>query len=258
MRLVEEVDHAVGEGIHGASDFDGTFVLEVFEDGTAAADFGDGESDIGASDGVDIGGVFAGLVAVELGGSDSGLDAGEQAGEIAEDDIVDGAFDGATGGVSEDEHEFSAGGSTGKFHATEHVVVNNVAGDAADEGVANTGIEDDFGGNAGIDAAEDNSSGILAGSAGALFGEVVAGSHFAGAEALVALFEFGDHHGRGHRITFRFGERVGKAGRKLSGVGTEGQEGERGENGAEESAAMQCTEVGRRDRFVSHGLSSLQ
>jgi len=244
QKLVDEIDSAFGQGVHGASDFDGALVLELLENGATAADFGDGESDVGASDGVDEGGVLAGPCPFELGGGDGGFDASEQAGEIAEDDIIDGPFDGATSSVSEDEHELCAGGRAGEFHTAEHVVVDDVAGDAADESVANAGIEDNFGGNAGIEAAENDSGGILAGSAGALFREVIAGSHFGRTEALVAFFEFGDHLGRGHRITLFLGEGVGEAGGELSGVGREGKDRERGESGAEESASMQRMGVG--------------
>ena len=43
-------------------------MLKVFEKGAAAANFGDGERDVGAGDGVDVGVVLAGLFAIEFGG----------------------------------------------------------------------------------------------------------------------------------------------------------------------------------------------
>jgi len=186
--LGDEIDLAVGQVVHGAGDFDGALLFEAFEDGAATANLGEAEDHVGASDGVDVRGILAGLFPIEFCGGNGRLDAGEKTGEVAKDHIIDGTFDGTAGGVSQDEDDFRAGNTASELHTAEHVIVDHVARDATHEDVTDSGVENNFGRNAGIETAEDDSGGILAGGAGAFFCEKVAGSHFPGAEALVSFF----------------------------------------------------------------------
>ena len=135
----------------------------------------------------------------------------EKACEIAEDDVVDCTFDGAAGGVTEDENQLGSRNTTTEFHTAEHVVIDDVAGDTADESVADAGVEDDLGGNARVKAAKNHGGGVLAGGTGTLLGKIVAGRHFAGAEAFVAFLEFVEDLGGSHGVALFFGERVGEA-----------------------------------------------
>src|SRR5581483_7768738 len=75
---------------------------------------------------------------------------------------LEGGGDGAATGMAQDEHELGAGDGAAVFDAAEYFAAQDVAGDAHAENVAQREVEDDFGGGARVDAAENDGHGVLA------------------------------------------------------------------------------------------------
>ena len=116
--------------------------------------------------------------------------------DVIADDVAGGG-DCAAAGVAFDDDDFGAGDLAGVFHAGEDLVSGDIACDADAEDVAEADVEDEFGGGAGVDAAEDDGEGVL-GVCGAVdLADEVAVEALACDEALVAFFEHADDVCRG-------------------------------------------------------------
>ena len=86
----------------------------------------------------------------------------EQRRDIAELDIVDGALDRAAGVVPEHDNRLGALDLGCIFEAADNIRVDDVAGDARAEHIADAQVENQFGRNAGIDAADNGGERCLA------------------------------------------------------------------------------------------------
>ena len=87
---------------------------------------------------------------------------------MAQLDVVDCALNCSTTRMAEDQDKFGAFGFTGKFHATEDVVINDIACHASIKEVSDTKVHDYLGCHPGINAAQHNSFGVLSGGGGLL------------------------------------------------------------------------------------------
>ncbi len=102
-------------------------------------------------------------------------------------DGLHGGFDGSAIGVAEDEQKRGRELEGGVFEGGKAVVVEEISGNAHGENLAEGLIEDDFGSDAGVGAAEDGGHGRLSGSKAGAEAGGIAGAGFAGSEALIAL-----------------------------------------------------------------------
>ncbi len=73
--------------------------------------------------------------------------------------IVYGTLDGTTTGVPHYSNEFGPRDFGCEFETAEYVVVQYVAGDPRDEKIAETLVEEHFGGMTGVEATEDHRKG---------------------------------------------------------------------------------------------------
>ena len=112
-----------------------------------------------------------------------------KAGEMAHFYRVGGTFYRTAGGVPHNKDESGTGAAAGEFQAAQNVAADNVAGDAHAEYVADALIEDEFGGDSGINTAENNGEGELAAFGVLYLGEQAAWQRVLGQEAPVSLFE---------------------------------------------------------------------
>src|SRR5882724_7619549 len=202
----EEMDHRRLQVVHRPGDLNGARGLELRDDGTAAADLRHGELDILQRHRVDEAVVLRGALALIRGSIHRRLDLGEQAGEVAELDPVDGTLDRAARGVAHHQHDLRAGYLAGELHATEDVVVGDVAGHAGVEHVADAEVHDRLGGRAGVDAAQDHRGRILSLRARSLLSQVVLRGLLPRSEALIASLHELDDLVRRQLVALRLGQ----------------------------------------------------
>lgn len=157
---VAYADSSVGEGVGGADDGAFSAVDLVGDDAGALHDQCSGFGDVSGFEFVDGGQVF--VAAHQDGRCDAFDDAADEA--VGDGSVVEGVeccFDGAATVVAEDDDEWHVEDSDGVFDGSEDGVVEDVAGGAHDEHVAEALVEDDFGGYARITAAEQHGGGVL-------------------------------------------------------------------------------------------------
>src|SRR5438445_12690410 len=200
------MDHRRLQVVHRPGDLDGARGLELGDDCTTAADLSHGELDILARHRVDEAVVLRGALALIRGGIHRRLDLGEHAREVAQLDSVNGTLDRAACGVAHDQHDLRAGYLAGELHATEDVIVGDVAGHAGVEHVADAEVHDRLGGGAGVDAAQEHRGRILSLRARFLLSQVVLRCLLPHSEALIALLHELDDLVRRQLVALRLGQ----------------------------------------------------
>src|SRR5262249_53902846 len=104
-------------------------------------------------------------------------------------------------------HALRAGDLARELHASDDVVVGDVAGHARIEAVADAQIHDRLGGRTRVDAAQDHCCGILTLGASFLLGQVVVRRLLSQAKALIALLHQRDDVVRRQLVALRPGQR---------------------------------------------------
>jgi hypothetical protein len=177
------------------------------EDGAAIGDVAHGDPHVLFRDGFDEGRVLGGVRALRepcLGGLDRGLDVRQSLGQVAKLGIIGRALDRAAVGVPEHDDRLGSRHSGRELHAPQEIGVLEVAGHAADEDVADALVEDDLGGDAGIQAREHDGLGVLAFGGAADLRQVVEVRRRVGHETRVTSLKIGDDL-RGRQGLLRFG-----------------------------------------------------
>src|SRR4029077_13996383 len=91
----------------------------------------------------------------------SRTDLRQQCRQIAKLNLVNGTLDSAAVGVAHDKHDFRACHLASEFHAAQYVLVSNVACHTTAKDIADTKVEDQFGGCSRVNTAKDNRGWIL-------------------------------------------------------------------------------------------------
>ena len=131
-----------------------SFLFQCFQDWTSPADLGDIQHDIRSRHRIHITRILARSLAVKLRRRHCWFDARQQSRQTAQHDVVDRTFHRPTCGVSQNQHQLRARNGTGKLHAAQHVVVDDVSRNPSGENIADACIENDFGWHSGIHASK--------------------------------------------------------------------------------------------------------
>src|SRR5271169_1126896 len=150
--------------------------------------------------------VFGRALPRVVSGFNGRTDLRQQRREIAKLHPVNGTLDSAAAGVAHDKHDFRACHLASEFHAAQYVLVSNVACHTTTEDIADTKVENQLGGRARVNAAEDNRGRILSLRSRLSFAHEIAMLRFARPEAFVASFHLLDDFVRRHLVALLLGE----------------------------------------------------
>ncbi len=142
-------------------------------------------------------------------------DAADEPGRhVAVVESVERRLDGTAAVVTEHDDERHVQHADGVLDGPEHGVVDHVTGGADDEHVAQTLIEDDLGGDAGVSASEQDGRGVLAADELRAIGDALAGMERGTAHESVVTLTQGLP--RGHGVGIRHGTIVHRACRTVA------------------------------------------
>ena len=162
---VQEVDFAAVQMVNGARDQELSIVLERFEDGTVFPDafhrpvhvgFGYLIGELRRIDG-QVGIAFSNLL-------HAGADFIQQGRDVSHLEIGARGTDGAAIGVSQYQDAVHLGSGPRIFQAGQNIIADDIASDSNCENASDTGVKNDLGRDAAIDAAQDRCHGVLPGS----------------------------------------------------------------------------------------------
>src|SRR4029077_2765836 len=204
--LHEEFNSACFEVIHRACNLDGAGRFEISQHRAPLANVGDSHNNVLSCYSVYECVVLGGALPRITSGFNSRTDLRQQGRQIAKLYPINDSLDSAAAGVAHHKHDFRACHLASEFHAAQYVLVSNVARHTTAKDIADTKVENQFGGCSRVNTAEDNRGRILSLSSCLSFAHEIAMLRFACPEAFVASFHLLDDLVRCHLVTLLLGE----------------------------------------------------
>src|SRR5262252_3438937 len=208
VRLPNKVHHASRQIVHRAGDFDASLLLQVRQDWAATTNLGKSKYNICPGNGIDIRRILTRFLSIKICCRNCWFDSCQESGKVPEYNVVDCALYGSAGRMSQNQHNLGTGNPASKFHAAQHVIVHDVAGDPAYERITYARVKYDFRGNSRIETSKHHRRWVLSSCAGSLLSQIITLRHFARAKALVPFLQFINDLGRSHAVTLLFCKRA--------------------------------------------------